>query len=73
MTIGTLVAMIALQEQMLFPLEEVLRTGVEARKARALFARNFEYLDKPARHHRTTGRRQPSILRRSPATCASMA
>ncbi|MGU3407683.1 ABC transporter ATP-binding protein [Methylobacterium brachiatum] len=48
MTIGTLVAMIALQEQMLFPLEEVLRTGVEARKARALFARIFEYLDKPA-------------------------
>ena len=47
-TIGTLVAMIALQEQMLFPLEEVLRTGVEARKARALFARIFEYLDKPA-------------------------
>ncbi len=47
MTIGTLVAMIALQEQMLFPLEEVLRTGVEARKARALFARIFEYLDKP--------------------------
>ncbi|WP_411902766.1 ABC transporter ATP-binding protein [Methylorubrum thiocyanatum] len=48
MTIGTLVAMIALQEQLLFPLEEVLRTGVEARKARALFARIFEYLDKPA-------------------------
>ncbi len=47
MTIGTLVAMIALQEQMLFPLEEVLRTGVEARKTRALFARIFEYLDKP--------------------------
>lgn len=47
-TIGTLVAMIALQEQTLFPLEEVLRTGVEARKARALFARIFEYLDKPA-------------------------
>lgn len=47
-TIGTLVAIIALQEQMLFPLEEVLRTGVEARKARALFARIFEYLDKPA-------------------------
>lgn len=48
MTVGTLVAMIALQEQMLFPLEEVLRTGVEARKARAVFARIFEYLDKPA-------------------------
>jgi ATP-binding cassette subfamily B protein len=48
MTIGTLVAMIALQEQLLFPLEEVLRTGVEIRKTRALFARIFEYLDKPA-------------------------
>ncbi|MBD8909168.1 ABC transporter ATP-binding protein [Methylorubrum zatmanii] len=47
MTIGTLVAMIALQEQLLFPLEEVLRSGVEVRKTRALFARIFEYLDKP--------------------------
>ena len=47
MTIGTLVAMIALQEQLLFPLEEVLRTGVEVRRTRALFARIFEYLDKP--------------------------
>ncbi len=46
-TIGTLVAMIALQEQLLFPLEEVLRSGVEVRKTRALFARIFEYLDKP--------------------------
>ncbi len=48
MTIGTLVAMIALQEQLLFPLEEVLRSGVEVRKTRAVFARIFEYLDKPA-------------------------
>ncbi len=47
MTVGTLVAIIALQEQLLFPLEEVLRSGVEVRKTRALFARIFEYLDEP--------------------------
>ncbi len=46
-TIGTLVAMIALQEQILWPLEEVLRSGVEIRTTRALFARIFEYLDRP--------------------------
>lgn len=46
-TIGTLVAVIALQEQLLFPLEEVLQSGVEVRQARALFARIFEYLDQP--------------------------
>ncbi|MET3485906.1 ABC transporter ATP-binding protein [Methylobacterium sp. 1973] len=59
MTVGTLVAMIALQEQMLFPLEEVLRTGVEVRKTRALFGRIFEYLDKPAG---ITERPDPVIL-----------
>lgn len=37
-TLGTLVAMIALQEQILWPLEEVLRSGVEIRTTRALFA-----------------------------------
>lgn len=46
-TIGTLVAMIALQEQLLWPLEEVLRSGVEIRTTRALFARIFDYLDRP--------------------------
>jgi len=46
-TIGTLVAMIALQEQLLWPLEELLRTGVEVRTTRALFARIFDYLDRP--------------------------
>lgn len=46
-TIGTLVAMIALQEQLLWPLEEVLQSGVEIRKTRALFARIFDYLDRP--------------------------
>jgi ATP-binding cassette subfamily B protein len=46
-TIGTLVAMIALQEQLLWPLEEVLRTGLEIRTTRALFARVFDYLDRP--------------------------
>ena len=46
-TIGTLVAMIALQEQLLWPLEEVLQSGVRIRTTRALFARIFEYLDQP--------------------------
>ncbi|MGK9086266.1 ABC transporter ATP-binding protein/permease [Brucella intermedia] len=46
-TIGTLVAMIALQEQLLWPLEEVLESGVQMRTTRALFARVFEYLDQP--------------------------
>lgn len=47
-TIGTLVAMIALQEQLLWPFEQVLEIGRDMRKTRALFARIFEYLDKPA-------------------------
>lgn len=46
-TIGTLVAMIALQEQLMWPLEDVLHSGVEIRKTRALFARIFDYLDRP--------------------------
>ncbi|VVY65894.1 Putative multidrug export ATP-binding/permease protein SAV1866 [Escherichia coli] len=46
-TIGTLVAMIALQEQLLWPLEELLKIGRELRTTRALFTRVFEYLDKP--------------------------
>ncbi|PRD55593.1 ABC transporter ATP-binding protein [Phyllobacterium myrsinacearum] len=46
-TIGTLVAMIALQEQLLWPFEQLLQTGRELRTTRALFTRIFEYLDKP--------------------------
>jgi ATP-binding cassette subfamily B protein len=46
-TIGTLVAMIALQEQLLWPLQELLRSGLEIRTTRALFARVFDYLDRP--------------------------
>lgn len=46
-TIGTLVAMIALQEQLLWPFEQLLEIGRDTRKTRALFARIFEYLDKP--------------------------
>ncbi|MGO1303266.1 MAG: ABC transporter ATP-binding protein [Sphingomonas parapaucimobilis] len=46
-SIGTLVAMIALQEQLLWPLQELLRTGLEIRTTRALFARVFDYLDRP--------------------------
>lgn len=45
-TIGTLVAMIALQEALIWPLEELLRLGVEYRSATALFARIFDYLDR---------------------------
>ena len=46
-TIGTLVAMIALQEQLLWPFEQLLEIGRQSRTTRALFARIFEYLDKP--------------------------
>ncbi|TWI33862.1 ATP-binding cassette subfamily B protein [Paracoccus sulfuroxidans] len=47
-TIGTLVAMIALQEQLLWPFQQLLELGRDTRKTRALFARIFEYLDEPA-------------------------
>ena len=47
-SIGTLMALIALQEQLTFPLQELLRTGIEVRKTRVLFARIFEYLDMPS-------------------------
>ncbi|MBJ2153156.1 ABC transporter ATP-binding protein [Paracoccus sp. IB05] len=46
-SIGTLVAMIALQEQLLWPFEQLLEIGRDMRKTRALFARIFEYIDKP--------------------------
>jgi len=46
-SIGTLVAMIALQEQLLWPFEQLLEIGRDMRKTRALFARIFEYLDTP--------------------------
>ncbi|WP_338721998.1 ABC transporter ATP-binding protein [Devosia sp. XK-2] len=46
-TIGTLVALIALQEQLLWPLEELLDAGVRIRSTRALFTRIFQYLDTP--------------------------
>lgn len=44
-TIGTLVALIALQEQLMWPLEELLQSGVRLRTTRALFTRIFEYMD----------------------------
>lgn len=47
LTIGTLVAMIALQEQLLWPFEQLLQLGRDMRTTRALFARIFEYLDTP--------------------------
>ncbi len=61
-TIGTLVAMIALQEQLLWPFEQVLEIGRDMRKTRALFARIFEYLDKPVE---ITERLNPVIIPRS--------
>lgn len=48
LTLGTLVALIALQEQLMWPLLELLDANVEVRKARSLFARVFEYLDAEA-------------------------
>lgn len=58
-TIGTLVAMIALQEQILWPLEEVLQSGVQIKTTRALFARIFDYLDRPVE---ITERADPVVL-----------
>ncbi|RAP39553.1 multidrug ABC transporter ATP-binding protein [Rhodovulum viride] len=61
-SIGTLVAMIALQEQLLWPFEQLLEIGRETRKIRALFARVFEYLDKPVE---ITERADPVTIPRS--------
>ncbi|OAN27142.1 ABC transporter ATP-binding protein, partial [Pseudomonas oryzihabitans] len=47
-SIGTLVAFIALQEQLLWPLLEIFETRIEFAKGRALLARVFSYLDTPA-------------------------
>ena len=44
-SIGTLVALIALQEQLLWPMLELFEARVELRKARALLTRVFSYLD----------------------------
>lgn len=44
-SIGTLVALIALQEQLLWPMLELFEARVELRKARALLTRVFGYLD----------------------------
>lgn len=60
-TIGTLVAMIALQEQLLWPFEQLLEIGRDMRKTRALFARIFEYLDKPTE---ITERIEPVVIPR---------
>ncbi|AZB62966.1 ABC transporter ATP-binding protein [Cereibacter sphaeroides] len=61
-SIGTLVAMIALQEQLLWPFEQLLEIGRDMRKARALFARIFEYLDRPVE---ITERADPVTLPRA--------
>lgn len=44
-SIGTLVALIALQEQLLWPMLELFEARIELRKARALLTRVFGYLD----------------------------
>ena len=44
-SIGTLVALIALQEQLLWPMLEVFEARVELAKARALLTRVFSYID----------------------------
>jgi len=61
-SIGTLVAMIALQEQLLWPFEQLLEIGRDMRKTRALFARIFEYLDTPVE---ITERPAPVTLERA--------
>jgi ATP-binding cassette subfamily B protein len=54
-SIGTLMALIALQEQLTFPLQELLRTSIEVRKTRVLFSRIFEYLDMPSQVRKCSG------------------
>lgn len=54
-SIGTLMALIALQEQLIFPLQELLRTSIEVRKTRVLFFRIFEYLDMPSQVREISG------------------
>ncbi len=54
-SIGTLMALIALQEQLTFPLLELLRTSIEVRKTRVLFSRIFEYLDMPSHIRKRSG------------------
>lgn len=54
-SIGTLMALIALQEQLTFPLQELLRTSIEVRKTRVLFSRIFEYLDIPSQVRKLSG------------------
>ncbi|WP_256359968.1 ABC transporter ATP-binding protein [Thalassospira sp. TSL5-1] len=61
-TIGTLVAMIALQEQLLWPFEQLLEIARDTRKTRALFARVFEYLDLPVEISECA---DPVVIRRS--------
>ena len=61
-TVGTLVAMIALQEQLLWPFEQLLEIGRDTRKTRALFTRIFEYLDTPVE---ITERAQPVVIPRA--------
>ena len=61
-TVGTLVAMIALQEQLLWPFEQLLEIGRDTRKTRALFTRIFEYLDTPVE---ITERAQPVVTPRA--------
>tara|TARA_R110002020_G_scaffold178334_2_gene371311 strand:- start:3279 stop:5048 length:1770 start_codon:yes stop_codon:yes gene_type:complete len=46
-SIGTLVALIALQEQLLWPMLEIFEARIELSKARALLTRVFGYLDTP--------------------------
>ena len=45
LTIGTLVALIALQEQLVWPFEQLLEIGRDLRTSRALFVRVFQCLD----------------------------
>lgn len=47
MTIGTLVAFVALQNGLFRPLMGVLNVGVQVHSSMALFSRVFEYLDMP--------------------------
>ncbi|BAP32365.1 uncharacterized protein CHSO_3328 [Chryseobacterium sp. StRB126] len=61
-SIGTMVAFVALQEQLLWPLLEVFETRIEFGKVRAILTRVFSYLDMPPE---ITERENPLTLDKS--------
>jgi ATP-binding cassette subfamily B protein len=53
-TVGTLVAFVALQQALVWPLNEILTRGISVQSSLMLFQRTFEYLDLPVEAHEGT-------------------